>query len=202
MNDEEHKKRRSTVPPTWQAPPSSAPPSTPSTRPPPSSRSSRSPLLSTAFRLSGIDFDLMGAARRILEGALGVVPGERVVVLVDRARRDIGISLADAARNAGAKAAIFSLEEYGERPLRRVPASLAEALGNAEASVLLAGIDDGEMAMRQELLALVRQLNLRHAHMLGITRRSMIGGFSVDPSRILDATRAVRMRLRPDSVLR
>ncbi|WP_394825153.1 hypothetical protein [Pendulispora albinea] len=165
-------------------------------------RTARAPQLSTAFRLSGIDFDLMGATRRIIEGSLGVVPGERVLIMVDRARRDVGISLADAARNTGAQAVIFSLEEYGERPMRHLPPSLEEALSEAQASILLAGFDDGEMAMRYELLTLVRQLNLRHAHMLGITRRSMIGGFTVDPSRILDATRGLRMRLRPDSVLR
>ena len=167
-----------------------------------SMRAARPPQLSTAFRLSGIDFDLMGATRRIMEGSLGVVPGERVVIMVDRPRRDIGISLADAARNAGAQAVIFSLEEYGERPVRHLPTSLEDALRDAQASVLLAGFDDGELAMRYELLTLVRQLNLRHAHMLGITRRSMIGGFSVDPSRILDATRGLRMRLRPESVIR
>jgi leucyl aminopeptidase (aminopeptidase T) len=38
--------------------------------------------------------------------------------------------------------------------------------------------------------------------MVGVTRRSLIAGFSVDPTRVLDATRAVRMRLKPDSVVR
>jgi leucyl aminopeptidase (aminopeptidase T) len=57
--------------------------------------------------------------------------------------------------------------------------------------------------MRIELVVdLVRKLNLRHAHMIGVTRRSMLAGFSVDPTRVLDATRAVRTRLRPESVLR
>ena len=37
--------------------------------------------------------------------------------------------------------------------------------------------------------------------MLGVTRASLITGFSVDPSRVLDATRAVRTRIRPDSKL-
>ena len=32
-------------------------------------------------------------------------------------------------------------------------------------------------------------------------RKAMLTGFSVDPQRVLDATRAVRMRMRPDSVL-
>lgn len=55
--------------------------------------------------------------------------------------------------------------------------------------------------MRLALLERVRELGLRHAHMVGVTRNAMLAGFSVDPTRILDATRAVRMRLRPSSVL-
>jgi leucyl aminopeptidase (aminopeptidase T) len=38
--------------------------------------------------------------------------------------------------------------------------------------------------------------------MIGVGRPTMLAGFSVDPQRILDATRAVRTRMRPDSVLR
>jgi len=56
--------------------------------------------------------------------------------------------------------------------------------------------------MRLEYAKLVTELRLRHAHMIGVGRKTMLAGFSVDPQRILDATRAVRTRMRPDSVLR
>jgi leucyl aminopeptidase (aminopeptidase T) len=49
---------------------------------------------------------------------------------------------------------------------------------------------------------MVTELKLRHGHMVGVGRRAMMAGFSADPQRVLDATRAVRTRLRPDSVLR
>jgi aminopeptidase len=166
-----------------------------SSRPPP-------PRLSSALKLSGMDFDLMNASRRILEGALGVVPGEKVVVVVDAARRDLGASLVDAAETAGARTNLLVLEDLATRPIRRLPTELEAELSNAQASLVLASFDDGELAMRYDLISLVRHLNLRHGHMLGITRKSMIAGFSVDQARILDATRAVRTRLRPDSVLR
>jgi leucyl aminopeptidase (aminopeptidase T) len=55
--------------------------------------------------------------------------------------------------------------------------------------------------MRREMLELVREHALRHAHMIGVTRKTMSTAFAVDPSRVLDATRAVRQRLRRDSVL-
>ena len=56
--------------------------------------------------------------------------------------------------------------------------------------------------MRHELLEAVKTLSLRHAHMVGISRKSLIAGFSVDHARVLAMTRAVRTRLRPDSLFR
>jgi leucyl aminopeptidase (aminopeptidase T) len=168
----------------------------PSPRPPPRISTS------AALRLSSLDYDLANAARRVIEGALGVVPGERVVLAIDRARRDIGAALLDVARTIGADPVIYEMETTGERPLKQLPDYLRSALSRAQASVLIIGHEEGESAMRLELLELVRILGLRHAHMVGVKRQSMIAGFSVDHARILDATRAVRTRLRPDSVLR
>jgi leucyl aminopeptidase (aminopeptidase T) len=157
---------------------------------------------SAALRLSSLDFDLANAARRVVEGALGVVPGERLVLVVDRARRDVSAALLDVARTIGAEPAVFEMESLGERPIRQIPDALRAALARAQASVLLVDFEDGEIGLRLEILELVRGHGLRHAHMVGVTRKSMIAGFSVDHARILDATRAVRTRLRPDSVLR
>jgi aminopeptidase len=152
-------------------------------------------------RLSAVDFDVVNAGRRILEGALGIVPGEKVVVLLDRARSDLASVLIEVAQSLGAAALVFILEEFGDRPVRELPAAVLEALPRAQASILMVGYNDSEFAMRRELLTYVTDNRLRHAHMVGVTRTSLIRGFSVDPSRILDATRAVRQRIRPDSKL-
>ena len=167
-----------------------------STRPPPRSR--------TPFnlRLTEVDFDLSQAARRVVEGSLGVVAGDRVVIVVDTARAAIGAAFTEAAIAIGGEAELVQLEQLGKRPLRNVPASLKALLGRAQASVLLVGFEEGEWSMRAEFAGLVTELRLRHAHMVGLGRKAMLTGFSVDPQRVLDATRAVRTRLRPDSVLR
>jgi leucyl aminopeptidase (aminopeptidase T) len=153
------------------------------------------------MRLSAIDFDLVNAARRILEGSLGIVPGERVLMLGDHEHMDLVNALVEVTHTIGATTEIIELASLGERPLRRLPEKLEDILRSAQASVFLAGIDDGEVALRWELHQFVRVNSLRHAHMAGVTRKSLIAGFSVDPARILDATRAVRVRLRPDSKL-
>lgn len=156
-----------------------------------------SPLL----RLSPGDFDLVNAARRILEGSLSLVPGETVLVIVDRARIDLIPPLAEVASLIRAKCDVVVLEDHGMRPFHDLPKYVDERVSQAQATILLAGFVDGEHPMRLRLLERVRELGLRHAHMVGVTRRAMLAGFSVDPTRILDATRAVRMRLRPSSTL-
>lgn len=167
----------------------------PSTRPPPRSR----PPLN--LRLQGLDFDLSPAARRVVEGSLGVVAGDKLVIVIDEARAALGAALSEAALAVGAQPEVIVLEHLGRRPLRAVPAPLQGLLGHAQASVLLVGFEDGEWEMRSALVKLVTELRLRHAHMVGLGRKAMLTGFSVDPQRVVDATRAVRMRLRPDSVL-
>jgi leucyl aminopeptidase (aminopeptidase T) len=154
------------------------------------------------MRLGSVDFDLVNAARRIVEGALGLAAGERIVIIVDRSRQDLGATLFEVARGAGGKPVMLELEELGPRPHRRVPDRIVKELETAQASVLLCGFEAGEQSMRVELVVdIVKKLGLRHGHMIGVTRRSMLAGFSVDQARVLDATRATRMRIRADSVL-
>ncbi len=204
-SEEDSKKSRPQSEPSIKAPairPSSSGQFSRVSAPPPSRPSaSRMPVPRVTVRLTAVDFDIVNAGRRILEGALGVVPGERVVVLLDRARADLASVLNEVAQSLGAVAIVFVMEEFGERPLRDLPRAVTEALDRAQASILLVGYNDAEFSMRRELLTYITQNRLRHAHMIGVTRTSLITGFSVDPARILDATRAVRMRIRPDSKL-
>jgi aminopeptidase len=170
---------------------SSVPPR-PSSRPPSRPSIPSFPLLN--------DFEIVVAARRVLEEALSVVRGDIVVVIVDRARADLGAILADVTHMIGARAKRVVLEELGPRPLKGMPYEIATALDEAQASILLISVEENEIAFRREMLAIVGARKLRHAHMVGVSRRSMIAGLSVDPARIFSTTRAVRMRLRADSI--
>ncbi|MEO8875743.1 MAG: hypothetical protein ABI461_09170, partial [Polyangiaceae bacterium] len=124
MSDDELKKARiSSMPPPRPMPirhssssfaRSNAPP--PGGRPTP-----KAPIPRVTVRLSAVDFDVVNAGRRILEGGLGVVPGDRVVVLLDRARADLASVLVEVAQSLGAAALVFVMEEFGDRPLRQLP---------------------------------------------------------------------------------
>ncbi len=153
------------------------------------------------MRMSAVDFDLVNAARRIFEGSLSLVPGERAVVMVDRERSELMPPLVEVANLIGARCDIFVLEELAPRPHYNLHPTIDAALSSAQATILIVGFVEGEQPMRFRVLERIRELGIRHAHMVGVSRRTLLAGFSVDPTRILDATRAVRMRLRPNSAL-
>jgi leucyl aminopeptidase (aminopeptidase T) len=148
------------------------------------------------------DYSLLGAARRIVEGALGLVPGERIVIVVDEARLELANALEEAARLAGARATVLVLEEQGHRPLAQLPRDIADALAGSQASVLLTSAEPAEMRMRTELIRLTTKHALRHAHMVGVSREVMAAGLAIDPQRIAGVALALRARIRPASVIR
>jgi len=145
---------------------------------------------------------LLGAARRIVEGALGVVTGERILVVVDQARLELAQALEEAARLTGARTSIVVLEDQGQRPIQQMPRDIADALESSQASILLTSAEPAEMRMRTELIRLVTKLGLRHAHMIGVSREVMAAGLAIDPQRIAGIALALRARIRPSSVIR
>ena len=145
------------------------------------------------------DIELANAARRIVERSLSVVRGDVVVILTDRAHRELAYALEQVVAAVEAHGIVYDLDDHENLPLRRVPDNIHESLRLAQASVYIASIETAEQPFRRELVDIVQRYKLRHGHMLGVTRRAMLAGFTVDPVRILDATRALRMRLRPDS---
>jgi leucyl aminopeptidase (aminopeptidase T) len=142
------------------------------------------------------------AARRVIEGSLSIVPGERLVLVMDESTREIGEALVEVATLAGAETRIFVLEQLGPRPHSQLHRDVAQALANAQASVLLTRFEDGEFGVRSELVDRAAELKLRHAHLVGVSARSLVAGMAVDPHRIADVARALRFRLRPTSTIK
>lgn len=164
---------------------------------------SRAPdLLGSARRLSSLDFDLVNAARRIVEGALGLVLGDHFVAIADDRNDAFATALVDAAIGAGATAELIDLASFGVRPTRVLPPELENVLGGAQAGVYLASFNDGEDPLLDGIVRVVREKQLRFGAMPGATRRGILAGFAADPARIAEASRGVRLRVRPDSILR
>jgi aminopeptidase len=152
------------------------------------------------MRLSGmLDAGLIVAANRLVDGSLGVVPGDHVLVVHDEAHREIAEIVGESVRAARGQLTSLRLEELGPRPHAELHPRVVEVLAAAQASLLIIDFHAGELRMRQELVERAARHGLRHGHMIGVTRASMTSGFSVDPHRIAEKARALTARLSPTS---
>jgi leucyl aminopeptidase (aminopeptidase T) len=196
-------KRRSTRPPPATTA-SGRPPSIPSGAPGAGRASTRPPhpLVPSSLRLSATDFDLVTAARHIIEDAFALVPGERLLVLHDAPRRDIADALWGAAEDVGARVMRFDVGLVGARPLTSLPPALVAEMRQAEASLLVVGRDEAEAPFLVDTASEAAAAGLRHAEMIGTRRRGMIAGFAVDKTRIVEMGRKLRDRLQPGALLR
>lgn len=146
-----------------------------------------------------VEYDLLPAARRVIEGALALVPGDNVVIVCDREREPLGVALTEAASWAKVRVVTFELDDFGPPPLSKLPTEIETALVKAQASIFLARGHSAEIDLRRQMVQVASSAGLRHAHMLGLTAKTMVQGLAVDPHRIADVARALRARLRPTS---
>jgi leucyl aminopeptidase (aminopeptidase T) len=132
-----------------------------------------------------LDSGLAHAAQVLVQTALKLLPGERLVVVEDAESLTIGDAIAGAAEACGAwvkRARLDRLASAGGsgRPHKVLPDLLLYALHEADASVFVASAMPAELPMRQALLHVVRQRKLRHAHMPGIAASTFGVGMRLD----------------------
>lgn len=146
-------------------------------------------------------FDLRAAAGHVIRGALALRPDEHVVIVVDRQGELFGACLQQAATSAGATSELFVLETCAPRPHHTLATAIRMALPRAQASVVHIAFERGEYPMRSELVDAAIAAGLRHAHLVGVTRQSLIAGLAADPSRIAQIALVLRCYLRSDSAI-
>lgn len=133
-----------------------------------------------------------GAANAV-RVCMGIGPNDKVVVLTDEATEEIGRALADESREAGAGTELLMLEAFSSRPATGLPDALRERIDEIEptAGFFAASALPGELALRRPLMALLRGLNVRLAHMPGITAQLMEEGMAADYEEIARITHQV-----------
>ncbi len=152
------------------------------------------------MRLKAVDFSLVEAAGRVIQGALGVVPSESVLIVHDRSRTDLANALLDAVSERDARGSLMLLEDVADRPHTSLHPTIQAGLAMCQASVFIAGFEPGEAQMRRELVGWVQRMRLRHAHMVGVTKHTMLVGLTSDPRRVAQVAAMIRSRTRPESV--
>jgi leucyl aminopeptidase (aminopeptidase T) len=135
------------------------------------------------------DSGLAHAAQVLVQTALRLVSGERLVLVEDAESMPVGDAIASAAEGCGAwvkRARLDRLASAGgcSRPHKVLPDLLLLGLHEADASVFVASAMPAELPMRQALLHVVRQRKLRHAHMPGVGPSTFAAGMRLDYGQI------------------
>lgn len=143
--------------------------------------------------------DLAPGARNAVRTCLRIEPHERVALVTDLETEEIAASLADQVRQVGAELDVHVMEDYGKRPMLRVPDPIRRALERAHVSIYAGQPKTGELAFRREMTQVVNRRQIRHAHMVSISRQIMREAMRADFNEV-DAisqrvhARAVRAR--------
>ena len=124
--------------------------------------------------------DLLPGARNAVDTCLSIGRGERVALIADESSRDVAASLEQALSDAGAQTDGVLIEAVTPRPMTEAPAEILEALRRADAGILCVQPQEGELAARMAIVAVVEQKRMRYAHMVGVTPRIMREGMRAD----------------------
>jgi aminopeptidase len=124
--------------------------------------------------------DLAPGARNAVDVCLAIKPAEIVALIADRASTEVAASLAQALTDVGASTRSVLIEDVATRPLVEAPREILEALNEADAGILCAQPQEGELGARMAIVAAVERRAIRYAHMVGVTPEIMRQGMRAD----------------------
>jgi hypothetical protein len=120
---------------------------------------------------------------------MNIQDGDRVVIITDENSQKIGLALADESDKADAEVTLYILEDYGPRPMTRMPEGIMEGLIDFLPTVALftASGQEGERSMRDDLVKRIgeefRDKGIpypRYAKMVDITEQQIRQGMTAD----------------------
>lgn len=124
-------------------------------------------------------------AKQAVDVCLKIGKNDKVVITTDVKTMDIGASLMDQAKERTKNVSFHIMEDYGQRPITKMPSEIAGALSDATVSILAITSHKGELdTFRQPYISMITEKNIRHAHMVGITNEIMEQGMSADYNKI------------------
>lgn len=136
-----------------------------------------------------------------MNGALGLVSGERFLVLADRSRLPMAEALVAVAEGNKAKSRLVVFEDLDLGDSSDLAPLASELLADIDASVMLVGAEHSQ-PLRRAIVETVETKMVRHAHIIGISKQGFIAGFNAESSRVSDMVRAVYLKLMGKTQLR
>lgn len=131
-------------------------------------------------------------ANQAIRNCLNVRGDDKVTIITDTETLDIGVSLLEEAKQITDDIKFFIAEDIGERPLKKLPKELKEAITSSTVGVLAMQGFKGELEkFRRPLLNLAENNNLRFANMININQQMMEKGMSADYKKIQSFSKKV-----------
>jgi aminopeptidase len=127
-----------------------------------------------------VDPELIPGARNAIRDCLRLKTEERITIITDEATREIAAALRAEVTDVGSEHAVFVLENYASRPLREMPEIILEDLAQSQVSIFCAQSQPGELGSRMQMSDVVNKHQIRHGHMVNISRQIMLEGMRTD----------------------
>src|SRR5579859_3055484 len=146
--------------------------------------------------------ELAQGAHNAVDVCLAIQRGERVALIADELSREVAASIAAALDTAGAHTTSVLVEHVAKRPLTSAPPELLDALERCDAGLLCVQPQQGELAARMAIVAVVERRQIRYAHMVGVTPAIMRQGMRADYRMVDQLSDKLRERMRSAASLR
>jgi aminopeptidase len=127
---------------------------------------------------------LKDGARQAIHVCLGLKRGENVTIITDRGTLEIGKAMEDVSREITDDVDLFVLEDFGKRPLRKVPDKIRESVGSADVSVFAAQKIGNEVHTIRKPIRILGLKHGRHVNMPGVTRKVFETGMVTDHRKV------------------
>ncbi len=149
-------------------------------------------MINKLIRETKFDTELSWGARNAVRVCLRVQPGEKVTLITDAASLEVAASLAQELEETGASFQTFLLEEMAPRPLDDMPQAILDDLETSTASFYTVWAQRDELKTRMQLMEVINRRQIRHAHMVNITKRIMMDGMRADYLKVDQISARVR----------
>jgi len=133
-----------------------------------------------SFKNVAIEPTLVEGARNAVRVCLRIQPSEKVTLITDYASIDIAAALAAELDQLGAPYHSWMLEDVAPRPLKEMPAPVLADLETSQVSIFAAQAQANELRSRMQMTEVVTRREIRHAHMVNITKQIMRDGMRAD----------------------
>jgi aminopeptidase len=123
---------------------------------------------------------------------MGLNPGEKVLIVSDRAENAVGIALRKSAGKitGSSNVTLILLEDVSSRPLKALPEKIASKVPEANVTFWAAQSLPGELVARRKFVEIAKTY-ARHGHMPNVTVQLMEMGMCSDYNRVYDLTHKI-----------